>query len=75
VLPAWQRRGIGSLLMAALEAQAQRAGQALLRLRVDVRQRPAQRLCERRGFRRCGPFTADERAGPFALFMEKLLGD
>ncbi|OYU28334.1 MAG: hypothetical protein CFE41_06195 [Burkholderiales bacterium PBB2] len=74
VQPSWRGRGLGEMLLQALEREALRAGQPLLRLQVGVRQRSAQRLFERLGFARCGPFGA-HRADPFALFMEKLAGD
>ncbi|WP_428503184.1 GNAT family N-acetyltransferase [Roseateles sp.] len=74
VLPGWRGRGVGEMLLQALQREALRAGQPLLRLQVGVQQRSAQRLFERLGFARCGPFGA-HRADPFALFMEKLAGD
>jgi len=74
VLPAWRGRGLGELLLQALQREALRAGQPLLRLQLGVHQRSAQRLFERLGFARCGPYGS-HRADPFGLFMEKLAGD
>lgn len=73
VRPEARGRGLGQALVAALEVEAVMAGRPLLRLETGVRQRPAIRLYERMGFRRCGPF-ADHRAAPFSVYMEKLLG-
>lgn len=73
VLPGQRGRGVGARLLRALEREAVRAGRPLLRLATGVRQHDAQRLFERMGFERCGPFGAC-RADPFSIFMEKLLG-
>lgn len=73
VQPAQRGQGLGQLLLAKLEAEAIIAGRPLLRIEVDVRQRAMQRLCERSGFGRCGPF-AGRRADPFSIYMESLLG-
>ncbi|HEX2013295.1 MAG TPA: GNAT family N-acetyltransferase [Roseateles sp.] len=73
VRPEARGRGLGQALVGALEVEAVMAGRPLLRLETGVRQRPAIRLYERTGFRRCGPF-ADYRPDPFSVYMEKLLG-
>jgi putative acetyltransferase len=73
VTPAARGQGLGTALIAALEVEAVCAGRPLLRLETGVRQRPAIRLYERLGYRRCGPFGA-YRADPFSIYMEKLLG-
>jgi len=73
VRPQARGRGLGRALVAALEVEAVMAGRPLLRLQIGVRQRPAIRLYEGLGFRRCGPF-AECRPDPFSVYMEKLLG-
>lgn len=73
IQPEARRRGLGRALVGALELEAVRAGRPLLRLETGVRQRPAIRLYEALGYRRCAPF-AGKRAGPFSVCMEKLLG-
>lgn len=73
VKPEARGRGLGRALVAALELEAVRAGRPLLRLETGVRQRPAIRLYEAQGYRRCAPF-AGSRPGPFSVCMEKLLG-
>jgi putative acetyltransferase len=73
VAPAQRGQGLGQLLLAKLEAEAIQARRPLLRMAADVRQHTVQRLCERSGFRRCGPF-AGRRADPFSVYMESLLG-
>lgn len=73
VQPSRRGQGLGQLLLAKLENEAVRAGRPLLRLQADVRQRAAQGLGERGGFKRCGPF-AGRRVDHFSVFMEKLLG-
>ncbi|RQO56063.1 GNAT family N-acetyltransferase [Paucibacter sp. KBW04] len=72
VAPEQRGLGLGSLLVSALQKEALAAGRHLLRLETGVRQPAAQRLYERMGFERCGPF-GNYRADPFSLFMEKLL--
>jgi len=72
VAPPQRGLGLGSLLVSALQKEALSAGRHLLRLQAGVRQPAAQRLYERMGFERCGPF-GDYRADPFSVFMEKLL--
>jgi putative acetyltransferase len=74
VRPEARSQGLGQALIAALEVEAVMAGRPLLRLETGVRQRPAIRLYERMGYRRCGPF-ADYRPDPFSIYMEKLLGN
>lgn len=49
LLPAWRGRGIGTLLLKAVQAAARRAGASCLRLMVEPRN-PARRLYERLGF-------------------------
>jgi putative acetyltransferase len=73
VLPSRRGQGLGHMLLAKLEGEAVRAGRPLLRLQADVRQQAAQRLSERRGFQRCGPFGG-RPVDHFSVFMEKLLG-
>ncbi|MCU7374356.1 GNAT family N-acetyltransferase [Paucibacter sp. O1-1] len=73
VRPEARGQGLGGALIAALEVEAVCAGRPLLRLETGVRQRPAIRLYERMGYRRCGPFGG-YRADPFSVYMEKLLG-
>lgn len=72
VAPERRDQGLGILLVSALQKEALASGRHLLRLETGVRQPAAQRLYERMGFERCGPF-GEYRADPFSIFMEKLL--
>ncbi len=54
IAPAWQGRGLGSLLLDAVEAGARRAGHVALWLEVRAGNERAQRLYARRGFTRVG---------------------
>jgi len=73
VSPSQRGQGLGAALLAELEREAMRQHQPLLRVQVAAPQRGAQRLLERHGYGRCGPF-AGRRAEPFTVFFEKLLG-
>ncbi|MCV2350739.1 GNAT family N-acetyltransferase [Paucibacter sp. Y2R2-4] len=73
VTPSQRGQGLGAALLAELEREALRQRQPLLRVQVAASQRGAQRLLERSGYGRCGPFSG-RRAEPFSLFFEKLLG-
>lgn len=64
--------GIGRRLLEALEAHAQAAGLAMLRLETGVAQPEALRLYERAGYTRCGPFGKYQE-DPLSVFMEKRL--
>jgi putative acetyltransferase len=64
--------GTGSILMAALEAEARAQGLPMMRLETGNDLYPAHRLYERHGFVRRGPF-GDYVDGPHSVFMEKRL--
>jgi ribosomal protein S18 acetylase RimI-like enzyme len=63
LLPAWRRQGIGTLLLQAVLAAAERAAVGSVCLSVDPRN-PAQRLYERLGF-----IAEDEEPGMASLGM------
>ena len=69
VLPAWRRRGIAGLLLAALEAEAQRLGIAELSLHSQTY---VQGLYERHGYTVTGPGFVE--AGIDHVPMAKRLG-
>ncbi len=73
VSPSQRGQGWGAALLQALEREALRQRQHLLRVQVAAAQQAAQRLLERAGFERCGPFLG-RRADPFTVYFEKLLG-
>jgi len=72
VRPEARGRGVAGRLLAALEARARRAGVRVLRLETGAAQPDSQRVCERAGFGRRGPFGGypDD---PLSVFMEKRL--
>jgi ribosomal protein S18 acetylase RimI-like enzyme len=70
VVPALRQQGVGSQLLAHLEAAAASAGRPLVRLETSVSQPEAIALYENAGFRRIDafpPYTPDQRS----VFMEK----
>lgn len=70
--PAMRGLGIARRLLEALEAQAQAAGIAILRLETGIYQPEAIGLYERAGYVRRGPFC-DYPDDPLSIFMEKVL--
>lgn len=64
------RKGVAAALLRHMLAEARRRGYRRLSLETGSGPafEPAQRLYERFGFRRCGPF-ADYREDPFSVFM------
>jgi putative acetyltransferase len=70
--PAARGLGVGSALMAALEARARDAGLPLLRLETGDTLGEAHRLYARLGYAPTGPF-GDYAEGPHSVFMEKRL--
>lgn len=66
------RKGVASALVAHMLAEARRRGYRRLSLETGSGPafEPAQRLYERFGFRRCGPF-AGYREDPFSVFMTR----
>lgn len=66
-------RGIGDRLVAAVEQAARRAGRKRLRLEVRADNAGAQRLYERRGYRRIGRRAGYYEDGADALRYEKTL--
>jgi GNAT superfamily N-acetyltransferase len=64
VLPEARGRGLGKLLLEALEAEARRLGYAIARLDTGPEQPGAQRMYERAGYRAIENFNAN----PFASF-------
>lgn len=71
VRPTWRGRGVGALLLAALEAAAADAGMARLRLDTGPLQVSAQRLYERSGYRPIPDYNGNQLASYWA---EKGLG-
>jgi GNAT superfamily N-acetyltransferase len=70
VVPEARGRGLGKLLLEALEAEARRLGYATARLDTGPEQPDAQRMYERAGYRAIDNFNAN----PFASFWgEKAL--
>jgi putative acetyltransferase len=72
--PAARGRGLGRMILVALEAEARRTGLSRLRLETGIKQDPAIALYRSAGFRETGPF-APYTADPFSRFFEKRLGD
>jgi len=70
--PAQRGRGIGRVVLAALEAHARRAGITTLRLETGIRQPAALTLYRSAGFRPRGPF-GDYAENGTSLFFEKRL--
>lgn len=64
------RKGVAAALLRHMLAEARRRGYRRLSLETGSGPafEPAQRLYEKFGFRRCGPF-ADYREDPFSVFM------
>jgi GNAT superfamily N-acetyltransferase len=70
VHPDWQRRGLGSAILRALEARARELGYTVLRLDTTTRQPAAQAFYARSGYVRVGT----DRYGEFDLILyEKTL--
>lgn len=57
VLPEYQGRGYGQLILEALEARARALGYQMLHLDTSILQIPAQKLYEKNGFREVGRKT------------------
>jgi putative acetyltransferase len=72
--PGARSRGLGRMILAALEAEARRLGLSCLRLETGIKQDPAIALYVSAGFREIGPF-APYTTDPFSRFFEKRLGD
>jgi len=72
--PAARGRGLGRMILAALEAEARRTGLGCLRLETGIKQDAAIALYVAAGFREIAPF-APYTADPFSRFFEKRLGD
>lgn len=72
--PAARGRGLGRMILAALEAEARRTGLSGLRLETGIKQALAIALYVSAGFREIGPF-APYTADPFSRFFEKRLGE
>jgi putative acetyltransferase len=68
------RKGVGRAILAQIVEEARRRSYARLSLETGSTPEfePAQRLYERFGFVRCGPF-ADYREDPFSVYMSRLL--
>jgi putative acetyltransferase len=70
-------RGVAPAILARIETEARREGQALLRLETGDRQIAAMRLYARAGFRHCAAFGAYAAMAPEAIatsvFFEKRL--
>ena len=72
VTPDLRGRGLGRLILDALEAEARTASVAWLRLETGPKQPEALGLYRRAGFAECGPF-GDYAPDPLSVFMEKRL--
>jgi putative acetyltransferase len=72
VKPAWRGRGVGYRLLSKLEELARQSGHTMARLETGVRQSEAQKLYERNGYVRRGPF-GEYTHDPLSLFYEKEL--
>lgn len=70
VPPAARGRGIGKLIMAALEEHLRQQAIPLARLETGVSQTEALSLYEKFGYKRIGPF-GDYQPDPLSVFMEK----
>jgi ribosomal protein S18 acetylase RimI-like enzyme len=73
VSPAARHRGIGSLLVDAVERWAVRRGAEALWLEVVAANRPAIRLYERHGLVVVGEVPSDDPGDPLELYMSKPL--
>lgn len=71
VHPDSQRRGIGTALMDAAEAEARKQGFAMLKLDVEPSNEPAVRFYERRGYQRISKHLGEE--GETLLSMRKTI--
>ena len=69
--PAARRRGIGRIILEALEAEARKLAASRIVLETGERQRAALGLYESRGFTRIPPFGEYENS-PLSICMEKL---
>jgi putative acetyltransferase len=72
VRPEERKRGVGRVLLAALEAEARRLGLSRLVLETGVRQLEAIALYERAGFSRIAPF-GEYVGSPLSVCMAKAL--
>jgi putative acetyltransferase len=72
VVPAMRGRGLGSRLLAALEARASAQGLRLLRLETGIHNTEALAAYRRAGYREIPPF-GDYLPDPLSVFMEKRL--
>jgi GNAT superfamily N-acetyltransferase len=70
VRPGWRNRGVGALLLGALEAAAGARGLRHLRLDTGPRQASAQRLYERSGYHPIADYNGNQLASYWA---EKIL--
>ena len=70
VRPDRQGRGIGGMILAAIEALAVKEGLSRLVLETGINQPAAQRLYERSGFSRSGPVLGYPLT-PYSVFFEK----
>jgi ribosomal-protein-alanine acetyltransferase len=74
VAPEARGSGLGEALLAAGERFAKKRGRTVMRLEVRADNRAAQRLYERRGYRRFGVRRGYYEDGADALRYEKILG-
>ena len=70
VLPAYQGRGLGQIILSELEARARAMGYTTLHLDTSVVQLPARKLYEKNGFREVG---RDRYQGLEVILYEKRL--
>ena len=73
VAPAWQRGGVGTLLMTALEAEARRRGAGELLLEVRADNEPAKTFYGRHGFERIAVRRKYYGGGRDGLVLRKWL--
>lgn len=74
VLPAARRQGVGSALLAFLEAQARTHGCRRLMLETGHQHHLAHRVYRAHGFQECGPFGS-YKASPLSVFMQKAIAE
>lgn len=72
VLPSARRKGIGSLLLTGLEAEAEEMGASRILLEAGDRQPDAIALYESRGYTRTESWIHDPN--PHSVFMERTVG-
>ena len=70
VEPGARGRGVGALLIQAIESAAAKEGVTTLLLETGIKSAEALRLYKRLGYRECGPFAAYQ-PDPLSVFLRK----